>query len=395
MNTPRIESHDRKIIGFVSVANPMIDRRAWSGTFYKIREAIELAGYDVRWIRVHPNKTVSFLIKAILRILGQVKYWEYSGFFGWLCARSISLTAIKDCDYLFFPSSAQMITYLHKRLSGHCPPIIYYTDSTFRLMEGYYWFNIPGWISRQADAAEKNANDGSALVIKSSDWAINSVINDYGCPPEKTAVLEFGANIDEKDIVVTEPYSGGLLRVLFSGVDWKRKGADTAIETVKLLNENGIPAHLYLAGINESDIPPEYQHLAFVEYVGFLNKNNPLQYNQYTEVVRQCHCLLLPTHAECSSIVFNEASASGLPSFTYDTGGLANYVINGKNGYRLNIHASAADFANIIEKAVRNNEFAELRNGALTLYEEKNSWRAWSRRFAKLMESYFMDNLRK
>ena len=382
----------KEIIGFVSYSNPVTDRRAWSGTYYKIREAIELAGYEVRWVRAHPNKAISFLIKAILKILRQVKYWEYSGYFGWLCARSISLTEIEACDYLFIPGGSQMIKSLNKRLSNRCPPIIYYTDSTFRLMDGYYWFNIPGWISRQADAGEKKANDCSALVIKSSDWAINSVINDYDCPPEKTAVLEFGANIDEKDIAVTEPYSGGILRVLFSGVDWKRKGADTAIETVRLLNESGIPAHLYLAGINESDIPHEYQHLDFVEYLGFLNKNNPPQYKRYIDLLGQCHCLLLPSHAECSAIVFNEASAFGLPSFTYDTGGLANYVINGKNGYRLDIHASATDFAAIIGRVVRHNEFPELRKGALALYEEKNNWRAWSRRFAELMESFFMDN---
>lgn len=389
MNTLKAKYPDRKVIGFVSLANPMTDRRAWSGTYYKERESIEWAGYEVRWVRVHPNAAVSFLIKAIFKIRGKVKFWEFSRYFGWLCAKSICLTEIEACDYLFFPWGSQTITYLNKRLSDRCPPIIYYTDSTFRLMDGYYWFNLPDWLSRQADAGEKHANDCSALVIKSSDWAINSVINDYGYPPEKTAVLEFGANIDEKDIVVTEPYSGGVLRVLFSGVDWKRKGADTAIETVRLLNENGIPAQLYLAGINENDIPPEYQHLDFVDYVGFLNKNDPLQYKEYTEVFRRCHCLLLPTHAECAGIVFNEASAFGFPSFTYDTGGLANYVINGKNGYRLDIHASASDFAAIIGKVIRNNEFPELRKGALALYEEKNSWRAWSRRFAALMDQHF------
>ena len=36
--------------GYVSKANPFIDRKAWSGTISKIRESIEQAGYTVRWI---------------------------------------------------------------------------------------------------------------------------------------------------------------------------------------------------------------------------------------------------------------------------------------------------------------------------------------------------------
>ena len=36
--------------GYVSKANPFIDRKAWSGTIFKIRESIEQAGYTVRWI---------------------------------------------------------------------------------------------------------------------------------------------------------------------------------------------------------------------------------------------------------------------------------------------------------------------------------------------------------
>lgn len=36
-----------KVIGYVSVANPFEDRKAWSGTIFKIREGLENAGYNV------------------------------------------------------------------------------------------------------------------------------------------------------------------------------------------------------------------------------------------------------------------------------------------------------------------------------------------------------------
>ena len=34
-----------------------------------------------------------------------------------------------------------------------------------------------------------------------------------------------------------------------------------------------------------------------------------------------------------------------MPVFTYDTGGIGNYVIDGYNGYRLRLGASANDFS--------------------------------------------------
>lgn len=381
----KVDSSSKKTIGFASRINPFVDRKAWSGTCYKIREAIEEAGYKVIWIRVRPNKLLSFITKAILKLLGQVKYWEMSKYYGLLCANSVCIDEIAQCDYVFFPGRAQMIDYLKRRIKKRCSPFIYYTDATFKLMDGYYWHGIPKWICNQANYLEKTANDCCSLILKSSEWAINSAIYDYGCPEEKTGVLEFGANIDEKDIVVNKPYSNGTLRVLFSGVDWERKGADIAIETIQLLNENAIDARLYLAGIEHNKIPTKYRGLEYVEYIGFLNKNNQDNYYKYIELLKLCHCLLLPTHAECSAIVFNEAAAFGLPSFTYDTGGLSNYVIDGVSGYRLDIQSTAKDFARIIKNAIQNDEFTKLHYGALAIYNKKNNWRTWSRNFSSLV----------
>lgn len=87
-----------------------------------------------------------------------------------------------------------------------------------------------------------------------------------------------------------------------------------------------------------------------------------------------------------------EAAAFGLPSFTYDMGGLSNYVINGVTGYRLDIHSTADDFANIIEQTIKDNQFEKLHKGALSLYKDKISWSVWSRRFSELMVVKFNKN---
>ena len=40
----------KKVIGYICDTNPFEDRLTWSGLIYKIREAIESAGYQVVWI---------------------------------------------------------------------------------------------------------------------------------------------------------------------------------------------------------------------------------------------------------------------------------------------------------------------------------------------------------
>ena len=177
-----------------------------------------------------------------------------------------------------------------------------------------------------------------------------------------------------------------MLRKLFSGVDWERKGGEIAVDTVMQLNAAGIRATLYVAGIK--DLPQKHRDNPHVKNIGFLNKNIPEQYHQYVQLWQQADILLLPTRAECSAIVYCEAAAYGIPVFTTDTGGIANYVVNGVNGYRLPLTGTGADFANKIKECICKQEFSGLSENARRLYKEKLSWPAWSSRFAEMVETY-------
>lgn len=46
-------------------------------------------------------------------------------------------------------------------------------------MIGYYWKDLSGLLLREGDRNERIANDNSTIIIKSSHWAINSVVTDY------------------------------------------------------------------------------------------------------------------------------------------------------------------------------------------------------------------------
>lgn len=372
-----------KTIGYVSRENPFTDRKAWSGTIYKIREAIELAGFKVIWIPYSVGKTAELAIKSYMKLrYGKAAITNHNRYIYRQEAKSISQSLIDECDYLFFPGGIQISAF---RNLGK--PLIYYADATIRIMMDYYFKNQHEWIKHEAERCERMGISNASLCIMSSDWAANSVVNDYHFQKERTFVLEFGANLDDEDIVDAAEYDDGRLRMLLSGVDWDRKGGADAVEAVRLLNEKGVDAHLTIVGM--TNLPKYVTVLPYVTVVGFLNKNDLVEYKRYVDIIKASNLLILPTKAECAGIVYCEACAYGLPIFTRCTGGTANYCIDGVNGRNLQENATAEDFANAIYEGIKNHKLKEYSENAKQIYINKLSWSAWVQKFAKIMNLIF------
>jgi len=376
----------KKTIGYVSAANPFTDRKAWSGLIYKIREAIELSGYEVRWIPYTKDSKSIIYQKVKLKLkhlLGGGKYLSgvHNPTIAKLYAKSIKTKNLERCDYLFFPGGAQISLFLE----NNNIPIINYTDATVQCMKDYYWIGFNHKSIKMAENLETATAQQCLFNIRSSQWAKNSLINDCNADPSKCVVLEFGANIDNEDIKPIKPYSGGQLNVLFSGVAWDRKGGAIAVETVKKLRNRGINARLIVVG--PKNIPSECQNVDYVDFVGFLNKNDRNDYIKYIKLFRESHVFLLPTKAECAGVVFSEASSFGIPCYTYATGGTTNYVINGINGQTIELGNGADAFADAIYDDLSKDHITDFSQNALHLYSERLSWEAWSRRFRELLEN--------
>lgn len=87
----------------------------------------------------------------------------------------------------------------------------------------------------------------------------------------------------------------------------------------------------------------------------------------------------MPTIADCSAISFAEASAYGLPVYAYDTGGVSNYIQNGRNGYMLSLGSSGATFGMKIKESIESGELAVLTHAAPQVYFERLNWNVWSK----------------
>lgn len=364
---------DNKIkVGFIGWYSPD-DKKALSGTPYKISELLESLGCDISWIKISQSfkyRLYEKLSRKFNKILGRKPLdCSHSVIGAKLQSETIDMENLQQCDVIFAPFCSEALYSLKIE-----KPIIYLSDATFSIMVDYYFKGLSKYAINQGNQVEQKAMDKATEIIVSSQWAADSAINDYHQDPSKVHVIEFGANIDDKDIIEKKfVYEGHLL---FLGVDWKRKGGQIAVDACRWLNENGVPATLHIVGIRELD--DSIKQLPYIDYVGFLNKNVPEQYNRLVQVIKKCHCMLLPTLAECSAIAFCESSANGLPVFSHLTGGVGNYIYNGRNGYLLPLGSTGADFGAKIKECLESGELEKMSTTARDVYREKLNWNVWS-----------------
>lgn len=111
-------------------------------------------------------------------------------------------------------------------------------------------------------------------------------MQDYSIPEERIAVIEFGANIEAKDVPAVAKRLDGKkhLNIYLSGVNWERKGGDVAVECCEELLKQGISCTLHITGM----IPPEkHRNKSFIHTYGFLNKNIQDQYQRIISIMRR------------------------------------------------------------------------------------------------------------
>jgi hypothetical protein len=88
--------------------------------------------------------------------------------------------------------------------------------------------------------------------------------------------------------------------------------------------------------------------------------------------------------------VFGECSAYGIPIYTYDTGGIGDYVFNEKNGYRLPTTAGPKEFAEKIISTLSIEKQQFLHKDCLCAYREKLSWKVWSNGLRLILQKEFL-----
>lgn len=159
-----------------------------------------------------------------------------------------------------------------------------------------------------------------------SNWAKQSFVDDYGCREEDVAVIPPGIDIDQFSSVER---AHELPRILFVGGDFARKGGDLLLRVFRERLRG--KAELLLVtrdAVAEEPGVKTYNNVA---------PNSPTLLGLY----RDADLFVLPTRADCYSLVCMEAMASGLPCVTTKVGGIGDIVEEGKTGHLLSVDDAA------------------------------------------------------
>lgn len=365
-------------VGVVCKEDPH-DRRPQSGTTFQVFKALsQQEDLNVYWIPFHDSlwsKAWLNIQKLLTKLLHVSVPLDRSPLYIRLKEMALDKQLLQDADVLYCPFT---------QLVSVDKPTVYMSDALYHSMINYYWEADP--LSRKVKIGDKTQQmvlDHASRIVLPCQWAIDTALDFYQQPKEKVSLAEYGPNIDEEDVVPHAWHYDGHLHVLFLGIDWERKGGMEAVEACRWLNDNGVKATLHVVGTKH--LEDKIKDLHFVDYVGFLNKNDRSQYNRLRELISLCHCMLLPTRAECTGIAFCESSAYGLPSFAYHTGGVPNYVLDGKNGYLLPLSASGEDFGKKIKACLENGELERMSKSCLDVFHNVLNWNTWAQKTTKAL----------
>ncbi len=155
-----------------------------------------------------------------------------------------------------------------------------------------------------------------------SEWAKASLVRHYGAKPSQVTVVHPGTVLSNfPDPVARKPRAQGPLRILFVGGDFRRKGGDLLLETVRRHLHGRAELHL----VTGADVTPGD---GVYVYKG-LKPHSPELLRRFAEA----DVFALPTRGDCLAVVLGEAMASCLPIITTRVGAHAEAVEDGKSGF--------------------------------------------------------------
>lgn len=362
-------------IGYLT-SEPASDIKIWSGTTKYIYDTLK-KNYNVKNI-VITNSFLDKFFQVILYKLFRIDSPKLNQFF---INRAIKRHSkeIESCDTLFLSAHSEILG--SKNFQFRSKKIIYLSDATYHLLMQYYNLSDSKILRKINEINEFESIKKATNIIYASDWAKKDAIHHYNADSSKISVIPFGANL--KDEYRPRQYNNDKKQVnlLLVGVEWKRKGIDIAIETVKILNQysSNIHYHLTVVGVNSD------KHFKDVNIVGRLDKSNSKDLKKLINLYQNSDIFILPTKAECAGIVFCEASMFGLPSVTYNTGGISSYIKNGKNGFLLDKGLKAKDFAKKINEIVISGQLSKIQETSRKEYEERLNWNSWIKKTSELL----------
>lgn len=361
---------------------PANDYSGWSGSYKAIYDSLnkitKTENIVIRRSIIH--KICVITIKYLT--FGKINHSKIDTYFINREVKKVK-NILNGYDVLFFPAQSEILASKSVDLDKE---IIYLSDATYDLMNGYYFPRRNSIESRTREYEEQESIKKADKIIYASKWAAENAVTHYGVSTNKTSVIPFGAILP--DIYnASEKNKKEKINLLLVGSDWKRKGVDLAIETVERLNNiyKEKKFNLTIVGLTAEESPSSRKWPSYIRFEGKLNKNIPEELKKMVKIYSNSDIFILPTKAECAGIIFCEASMYGLPSITYKTGGTSSYIFDKKNGFLLPEGSGSKSFVRVVKDIIDKGELDELSTSSRKIYEERLNWMIWRKKVRRVL----------
>jgi glycosyltransferase involved in cell wall biosynthesis len=226
-------------------------------------------------------------------------------------------------------------------------PYVIATDNTYMLSERYWSEWVP--VKRDRDAwiqHETEVYQNASCIFTWSEFARQSIINDYGIHPRKVLATGSagGFQIDDEP---KQDYSKPV--ALFVGNDFERKGGFVLLKAWEEVTKQIPDAELWIVGPREPLASP----MQGVKWMGRISDRAALK-----EMFRQSSVFVLPSLFEPFAMALLEGMGVGLPCIGAKAGGIPEMIIEGGNGLLVEPNDSVS-LANALVKVLSNPQLAK------------------------------------
>jgi glycosyltransferase involved in cell wall biosynthesis len=203
-------------------------------------------------------------------------------------------------------------------------PIVTLTDMTVvQALEARYaaWRSMSARAASLRVARQRDTFQRARACCATTRWAAQSIVSDYGIPPEKVHVVGIGRNFEPEAVTVQRDWS--LPRFLFVGREWERKNGPRVLLAFARLRVEVPDARLDIVGAH-----PSLRADGVVGH-GLLRLDKELDRRRLNELFASATCFVMPSLHEPAGQAYVEASAWGIPSIATSHGGSAELVRDG------------------------------------------------------------------
>lgn len=235
-------------------------------------------------------------------------------------------------DALFFHTQVPAV--LSTRWMQHIPSVVSLDATPLqydRFGEFYAHAIAPAWLERWKWARHRACFCEAHHVVTWSEWAKQSLINEYEIPTKKITVIAPGVDTHQWTRHRRGQQHTQVIKILFVGADLERKGGLLLLKAFRRLRHRslcqpgGAAIELQLHLVTRTKVPEEP---GLFVYNDMQPNSTPLK-RLYSDSDIFC----LPTYGDCFPMVLSEAAAAGLPVVSTRLAAIPEIVEDGETGF--------------------------------------------------------------